>query len=338
MKKRVLYSFTVATILFTGCSIKNNDVKSELSCEQLKPTISMEQAIKKVAYKEGFTALVENSTDRNPKIFANNFSEIKIEAGSDIDFVINNYLDATDVKKVDIFLKTGKYELFKEIGQIEYTSELDTMTINDVISIFSRNGISIEMPSHLINKTIELTPHIPYKLDNILNIVSNKLIEQDIYANITFGNKDRKVIRFEPEPYPYAFPSEYLDVVVESLRELNIPFKRTSEYVAILGNLRQQVFAKTIIEEKTKFMNNSYVGCIKTYDGYKGVELKDGIKIPFASYNYVTLKKTGEDNNGIEQYLLTLDNSNGSKSFLLKTNRNKIIIDKPELNMKITLF
>lgn len=347
MKKiRLSLMTTMSIIILNGCMYNNSDsliIEEENACGIIKPVLSFEQTIKKIASNEGFSARIKNHSNQNPSVFAKDFIDLKTEMeNTNLDFEVYNYTDTMNTKRVSIFSKGDRYGIDKELMKIEYiATNTQFVTIGDVIKIFEKYQIVLDVPYHLQPKIITLTPDANYKLSDLLNEVTNKLLSMNIHNKVIakYNPEIKKItVQVLLEELNYKYPEDVSKVLSEEFKKFNIPFKRTTESISILGNYKQQILAKDIIEKKLKNYANVYVGCLKKGNSFEGITIRDNIETPLDTFESIKITKVEENENGIEDYVVLHKTSSGVKEYKLKTNESKIKINKEDLNLKIKLY
>ncbi len=347
-KKNVISSllFGVSSIaMLTGCVAHKDPILVEQEkCGNLKPVYSLEQNLKRISSEEGFSARVQNYTNFNPSIYAKSFNDIRSELQhTNLDFEIHNYADIMEVKKISIFSKGNRYSIDKEILKIEFIPENQKYySVEQIVKIFEKHNYVLNVPKHLYSKPIILTPGASYKLTDLVNEVSNKLIEMSIPNTIhtEYNPSVRKnEIIVKLESLKYKFPLEALDELQKELRVNNIPSKIENGEIVILGNYKQQLFSSDLIEKKTKNLANVYIVCLKKgSESYDAIATNDGVETPLDTYDSITISKVGTDSNGIEDYSVIHKTKGNQKEYKIKTNDRKINISKENINAKIYLY
>lgn len=345
-KFKLSIAATIAIMFLSGCvasTSNENIIDEDNACGSIKPVLSLEQELKKLANEEGFTARIKNHSNLNPNVFAKDFIDLKTELEStNLDFEISNYTDTMNTKMISVYQRGDRYGIDKELMKIEYVAtNTKFLTIGEIIKVFAKNQISLNVPYHLQSKIVNLTPNASYKLGDLLNEITNKIISMNTYCKIASRyNTINKTIEVAVilEEKSYNYPEDVSKTLTDELKKYDIAFKRTPNSISILGNYKQQILAQDIIERKLKYYANNYVACKKGFSGYDGIVLKDGIETPLDTFESITLNKISEDENGIENYILKHKTSSGIKEYKLKTNESKIKINKENLNLKIKLY
>lgn len=342
--KTILLS-SVSIALLTGCNMSQNKLSSveDINCKNIKPVQSLEQTIRKISSEEGFTARIENYTQHNPTVYAKDFSDLRNELqNTNLDFEIHNYADAIDIKKVSIFLKGERYTIDKELLKIDFVAtNIKYITIGDVIKIFKQHNYNLFIPTHLHNKPMTLTMNATYKLSDLLNEVSNHLISLNIQNNIKTkydNNLKQKAIIVELEELNFKYPQEKLLKLSSELKKYSIPNKIENSTLYILGNYKQQLHAKDIIEKRMINFANIYVVCLKNNGVSSSIAAQDDIEVGIDTYESIKITKINKDENGIEEYRFVHKTKDNKKEYKLKTNEKRINITKDNINAKIYLY
>ena len=345
MNKSLFVAFAIiGGFALSGCVAQKDTVMLEYEkCGKTKPVLSLEQNLKKISAEEGFTARIENHTQFNPSIYGNSFADIKSELqGTNLDFDVHNYSDVMETKKISIFAKGDRHSIDKELLTIEYNiGGQKYVTIEEIVKIFENYNIFLNIPSHLHNKPIVLIPHGVYKLTDLLNEVTNKLIEMNIQSSIETKynpSTKRKEIDIQLKELKFKYPKENLDALVKELQKYNIASRISNAEISILGNYKQQLIAKDLVERKTKNLANVYTVCFKKGSSFDSLALNDGVEAPIDTYDSIKITKTNVDSNGIEDYSVIHKTKNGSKEYKIKTNERRINISKENINAKIYLY
>ena len=347
IKKSIIAS---CIILFSsGCVSINknfNDDDGILTCSKSKPLYSLEQNLKRFSLEEGFTAVIQNYTNYNPRVYAKNFVELKNELEySNLDFEIHNYADSMETKRITIFTKNDRYHVDKELLKIEYPSENNKyLTIGEIVKIFNKQNFELVVPTHLYSKVINIIPNNYYKLSDLVNEISNKLIEMNISNSVYTGYEETKktnLVKINLEPITYKYPNEILNVISKDLANLNIPLKIQNETMIILGNYKQQILSKEIIEKNIKNLSNMYVGCVNEGGKFKEILLQDGIETPINTYESLKFVKINNQNkslNAVDDYVLLHKFDNKVKEYKIQSNLNKVNISNENINIKLKLY
>lgn len=348
LKKGLMFGASISSLLvLSGCAISNSGdsiLKEQASCGNLKPVLSLEQNLKKISAEDGFSARIFNYTQFNPPVYGNSFLDIRNELQStNLDFEIHNYADIMDVKKVSIFAKGNRYNIDKELLKIEFVAENQRYyTVEQIVKIFDKHNYYLNIPKHLYDKPVSLTPGASYKLSDLVNEVSNKLIEMSIPNTVktSFNSQNKKnEIIVELNSLRYKYHMESLISIQSDLRANNIPNKIENGELVILGNYKQQLIAKDIIEKKTKNLSNVYIVCFNHGgDSFSSLAINDGVEAPIDTYESIKIQKIAVDSNGVEDYVVTHKTKDNQKEYKVKTNDRKITIAKEKINAKIYLY
>lgn len=348
MKLKFLSKVLLGTgiaVFSSGCIAQKDSIQLEQEkCSQMKPVLSLEQSLRKISAEEGFTARIENHTQFNPTIYGNTFADIRNELyNTNLDFEIHNYADIMDTKKISIFAKGERYSIDKELLKVEVTvGGQKYHSVAEIVKYFNTHNYQLNIPSHLLNKPISLIPNGTYKLSDLVNELSNKLIEMSIPNTITtkYNPKTKmKEINVSLKELRFKLPKENLTSLNEELKNYNISNKIDNGEIVILGNYKNQIIAKDLIEKKTKNLGNVYVVCFKKGEkSYDSIALNDGVEAPLDTYDSIKITKLGVDENGIEDYSVVHKTKEDVKEYKLKTNERRLQIAKEKINAKIYLY
>ncbi len=77
---------------------------------------------------------------------------------------------------------------------------------------------------------------------------------------------------------------------------------------------------------------------VKKLNGFDAVVIQDGVETPLDTFESIKVIKSGEDDNGVEDYTIIHKTHNGNKEYKIKTNESKVKIAKENLNIKLKLF
>lgn len=343
LSKLLLGASVVA--LSSGCVAQKDSILAEQEkCSKMKPVLSLEQSLRKISADEGFTARIENHTQFNPTIYGNSFADIRNELyNSNLDFEIHNYADVMDTKRISIFAKGERYSIDKELLKIEVVvGGQKYHSVADIVKYFNNHKYKVNIPDHLLNKPVALIPNGTYKLSDLINEVSNKLLEMNISNTITTQynpNTKTKEIDVSLKELRFKYPKENLITLQNELKQYSISSRIDNAEIAILSNYKSQMVARDLIERRTKNLGNVYVACLKKGENsFDSIALNDGVEAPLDTYESLKITKTNVDENGIEDYTIAHKTKDGIKEYKIKTNERRLKIAKEKINAKIYLY